>query len=189
MIKIKHNGDASIVVLSLFVIVLIFLCAGFVIFHAVMVNRAEEIQDDVVLSNLAVYKNVDINALAIDEKNLRISDAAAAFETFIQHLKINMKLNDDFTVSKGSLVIDKVSIDDFTIYNVNKNHVEILSRSGNGNSFTRSEVMDKSVKPVTTSNGVIVRNTSVHATISYNVKLLFGQIKLVTTSVDTDIVK
>lgn len=189
MIKIKHNGDASIVVLSLFVIVLILLCAEFVIFHAVIVNRAEEIQDDVMLSNLAVYKNVDINALSVDEKNLRISDAAAALETFIQHLKINMKLNDDFTASKGSLVIGKAHIEEFTIYNVNKNHVEILSCSGDDNSFTKRNVMDKSVNHVTTSNGSIVKNTSVHVAISYSVKLLFGQTKKVTTSVDTDIVK
>lgn len=183
----KNKGDAAITVLSLFMLILITLALMFAVFYRILINRIQSVQDDVTLSNLAVYKNIDLNALGQDG-TLKISDPNAAFETFKKHLKNNMKLDDNLNGLNGSAADGQVTIDEFTIYNVKGTTVDILMYSSNTHMFTESTA-DKSLNPVKTSNNSIVKNTSVHAEIKFNTNILFGQKKETTVSVDTDIVK
>ena len=183
----KADGNTAIVVLSLFTFIIVSLFGIFIMFHKVMMNGAEGVQDDVMLSNLAVYKNIDRNILAVDSNDLEITDINSALQTFKYYLSKNMKLDSNLKPMIGSVVANQVIVNEFTIYNV-KGSIVKISTYNNG-TFTEREVADKITNPVITSNGIIVKNTSIHATISYSVNLLFGQTKEVTTSVDTDIVK
>ncbi|AAK79935.1 hypothetical protein BJV85_001900 [Clostridium acetobutylicum] len=184
----KLKGDASIAVLSLFTVILMGLCLEFVFFHKLIMKEAEGVQDDVILSNLAVYKDVDMEALSFKEGCLKISDYNAAFKTFKDHLQKNMRLDNNFNSLNGQFIEGNVTIDEFTIYNVENNYVEILTYSRENNEFTRREIKNRSINVVKTTDNVVVKNTSVHAAISYDVRLLFGQKKRVMTSVDTDVV-
>ncbi|URZ06723.1 hypothetical protein [Clostridium felsineum] len=184
----KLKGDASMVVLSLFTLILIGLLVEFVFFHMLIVKAAEGVQDDVVFSNLAIYKNVDQNSLSLDDKNLKIEDCNSALNTFKEYLQKNMKLNSNLDSLDDSFK-GTITINEFTIYNVKGNYVEILTYKPQDNVFIKSEVKNKNENIVKTSDNVVVKNTSIHTSISYNVKLLFGQVNTVTTSVDTDIVK
>lgn len=187
LLRKKNKGDASIGVLSLFMLILITLALMFAVFYRILINRMQSVQDDVTLSNLAVYKNIDLDTLGQDG-TLKISDSNAAFETFKKHLKINMKLDDNLNGLNGSAADGQVTIDEFTIYNVKGNTVDILTYSSNTHMFTES-MADKSLSQVKTSDNSIVKNTSIHATIRFNTDILFGKKKEITTSVDTDIVK
>lgn len=187
LLRKKNKGDASIGVLSLFMLILIALALMFAVFYRILINRMQSVQDDITLSNLAVYKNIDLDTLGQDG-TLKISDSNAAFETFKKHLKINMKLDDNLNGLNGSAADGQVTIDEFTIYNVKGNTVDILTYSSNTHMFTES-MADKSLSQVKTSDNSIVKNTSVHATIRFNTDILFGKKKEITTSVDTDIVK
>lgn len=184
----KSKGDASIAGLSAFMIILISVTLIFTVFYRIIVNEAQSVQDDVTLSNLAVYKNIDLDSLSQDDKWIRISDPNAAFETFKKHLKNNMKLDINLNGLNGSIADGQVSIDEFTIYNVRGNNVDIWTYSPNTHMFTESQA-DRSLTLVKTSNNSIVKNTSVHATIRFNTDIVFGQKKETTVSVDTDIVK
>lgn len=186
-LKKKSKGDASIAGLSLFMLILITLALMFAVFYKIMINRIQSVQDDVTLSNLAVYKNIDLDALGQDG-TLKISDSNAAFETFKKHLKINMKLDNSLNGLNGSAADGQVTIAGFTIYNVKGNTVDILTYSPNTHMFTESTV-DKSLSVVKTSDNSIVKNTTIHATIKFNTDILFGQKKETSVSVDTDILK
>lgn len=183
----KNKGEASIAVLSLFMLILITLALMFAVFYRILINKIQSVQDDVTLSNLAVYKNIDLDVLGQDNI-LKISDPNATFATFKKHLKNNMKLDDNLNGLNGSAADGQVTIDEFTIYNVKGNIIDIWAYSPNTHMFTESEA-DKSLDPVKTSDNSVVKNTSVHATIKFNTDILFGQKKETTVSVDTDIVK
>ncbi|URZ05898.1 hypothetical protein [Clostridium felsineum] len=189
ILKKKNEGNTAIAILSLFTIILIGLFGMFILFHQVLVSRAEGVQDDVTLSNLATYKNIDQQALAINNSDLRITDIEGAFETFKQYLQKNMKLDSNMNGLSGSIADGTVTIKEFTIYNVKENDVEIFTYSDNTHIFVRNEVKDKNTDVVKTVNNAIVKNTTVHATIQYNIDLMFGNKKEVTTSVGTDLVK
>ncbi|MCR3759371.1 hypothetical protein KYB31_10270 [Clostridium felsineum] len=182
----KDEGNAGIVICGMFTLIIVALFGVFVMFQMVIATEAESVQDDVTLSSLAVYKDVDINKF-IDNNELEITDVNSAVQTFKYYLSKNMKLDLNLSPIGGSVASSQVTINEFTIYNVRGNTAEILTYN-NGN-FTESKVENMILNPVKTSNGSIVKNTTVHATISYNVRLLFGQESKVTTSVDTDIVK
>lgn len=183
----KNKGDASIAVLSLFMLIFITLSLMFAAFYRILINRTQSVQDDVTLSNLAAYKNIDLDALGQDG-TLKISDSNAAFETFKKHLETNMKLDDNLNGINGSAAYGQVTIDEFTIYNVKENTVDILTYSPNTHMFTESTA-DKSLSVVKTSDNSIVKNTCIHSTIKFNTDILFGQKKETSISVDTDIVK
>lgn len=187
LLKRKSKGDASIAGLSLFMLILISLALMFTVFYKIILNRVQSVQDDVTLSNLAVYKNVDLDVLGQDG-TLKISNPNAAFETFKKHLETNMKLDVNLNGLDGSAADGQVTVDEFTIYNVKDNIVDIWTYSPNTHMFTESTA-DKSFEVVKTSDNSIVKNTSVHATIKFNADILFGQKKETSVSVDTDIVK
>lgn len=187
LLRKKSRGDASIAGLSIFMLILISLVLMFTVFYKIIINRVQDVQDDVTLSNLAVYKNIDLDALGQDNI-LKISDPNAAFETFKKHLKNNMKLDDNLNGLSGSAADGQVIVDEFTIYNVKGNIIDIWTYSPNNHMFTES-IADMSLGIVKTSDNSIVKNTSVHATIKFNTDILFGQKKETSVSVDTDIVK
>ncbi|PJI10261.1 hypothetical protein CUB90_01275 [Clostridium sp. CT7] len=185
MLNSKADGNAGVVICGMFTLIIVVLFGVFVMFTKVITTEAESVQDDVTLSNLAVYKNVDLNYLAIDDRDLRI-DPNAALETFKEHLKINMELDDNFNGLEGSVAVGKVTVNEFTIYNVNSNSVDIYKYTDSCRTFVHSTGIRNITK---TSDNSVVKNTSVHATIEYKVNLIFGGSQMVTTSVDTDIVK
>lgn len=187
LLKIKSKGDVSISVLSIFMLIIISLALMFAVFYRVIINRVQSVQDDVTLSNLAVYKNIDLDYLG-KKGVLRISDVNGAFDTFKKHLQINMKLDSNLNGIGGSAADGQVVIDEFVIYNVEGNNVDIWTYSSDTHMFTES-YMDRSLSPVKTSDNSIVKNTSIHALIKFNTDILFGQEKETSVSVDTDIVK
>lgn len=188
-VKGKEKGNVGIAVIGLMCIIILSSLGACTLFYEFITARAEAVQDDITLSNLATYKNIDMDALAEDDKYIKISDTSGAFETFKKHLKTNMKLDDNFSGINGSIANGQVNIEQFTIYNVKDDYVEILSYNETNHMFIRSEVMDKSLTAVKTSNNSIVKNTAINATIRFDINILFGQKKTVRVSVDTDIVK
>lgn len=188
LLRKKSKGDVSIAGLGLVMLILISLILMFTIFYKIIINKVQNVQDDITLSNLAVYKNIDLDSLTKDNKCLRISDPNAAFETFKKHLEINMKLDANLNGLSDSAADGQVTIDEFTIYNVKANNVDIWTYSPSNHTFVESE-LDRSLAVIRTSDDSIVNNTSVHTTISFNTDILFGQKKKTTVSVDTDIVK
>lgn len=182
----KDEGNAGVVICAIFTLIIVALFGVFAMFQKFITTEAESVQDDVTLANLATYKNVDLNYLAIDDRDLRISDYNAALETFKEHLERNMKLNSSLNALDGSIAVGKITIKEFTLYNVLGSSVDIYKYTDSCPDFTHS-VGTKNV--TRTSDNSIVKNTSVHVTIEYKVNLLFKENQIVTTSVDTDITK
>lgn len=182
--------------------VLIIVCAF--TFEKYLINlKAESAKDDITLSNLATYK--DINRFALGEEpqifkfennktlsnDPSIEDTIAAFNTFKVYLQKNMKLDTNLNGTSKSIAVGQVNIQKYIIYNVINNSVEILTYNNGTNSFNKTVVSDFNSTPVTTPCGTVIKKTSIHTTLEFNIVPLMkgtvGSTRKVTVRADTDI--
>lgn len=147
---------------------------------------AQDIQDSLYLSNTATYKYIDKKLLGDDGEYLIIKDVDNALQIFKDKLKHNMKLDNTFKPITVKTIEGKISIKEFIIYNVQGNLVEIYALSTNG--MLNKTIKDLSKETIVTPNGYKVKATTVHTTISFNVKGMNGEIDEQEVTVDTDIV-
>ena len=93
---------------------------------------ATNAQDSLYFANTSVYKYLDKKLLGEEITEVVIKDPNAALDIFKENLKYNMNLNSDFTIKDGKTISGKVQIQDFIIYNVFNDRIEIytLSKSG-----------------------------------------------------------
>lgn len=185
----NKKGDASIAVLSLLMAVIITMFGVTAWYYKFLSVKLEGVQDDLTYSNLAVYKNLDMTAIAGDDKNISINDTSGAVSTFENYLEKNMNLDSNMNGLNGSIAAGKVTLDELTIYNVYGNSVNILTYDKNTGTFTSSEVNDITKTPVKTTNGKVITNTCVHSTIEFKINMPFGIQKTSKVFTDTDITR
>lgn len=182
--KYKSKGSATIIT-AIFLLVLI---AIYFIPTNVVHNEnviAQEIQDDLYLANTSTYKYIDKKLLGNDEQYLIIENPDKALQIFKDKLKHNMQLNSNFETVNNEIIQGKVNIKNFTIYNVQGSTVDIYTVNPYG-IFNKSQ-KDLTKEVVLTPNNYRVTCTTVHSTISLNVKTLEGSNEQ-DISVDTDII-
>ncbi|CUQ30704.1 hypothetical protein [Clostridium baratii] len=112
-------------------------------------------------------------------REINISDSNNAYNLFYEALKTNLKLNKKS--NNEDLIIDnKVNVDDFIIYNVTNNNVEVITIKP-----TYSRYVTK-LNNLKTPSGVTIKTTSVYSKISFKVKEILGE-KKVSKACTTDI--
>lgn len=203
IINRKDKGGIGIAIVSLFMLMLLELYIMIPALYQIGVEQAQDIQDDLHLSNLAVYKDVDMNTLAkatvkessqgIYVDDLKIGDPNTALNTFKDYLETNMNLNSNFYPKNSGIIVGQVAIQEFTIYNVDKdsNIVTVERYNDNTHMFTTDVEQYKSGESylVKTSNNKAVEDTCVSSAISFETKTIFGNTAQQHVSVDTDITK
>lgn len=172
----KKQGSMIVEGTIVFMIIIIMILIIYSFTYSAIKAESEMVFDDLVTSELAVFKNVDLIELS-KSKNLDlliINEKEQALETFKEYLKINLNLNDDFTPTNSENYISgKVGIDEFTIYNVydsdigGGNNVKIWSWSEKGG--IKEDVGVKGV--LKTPNSKTVENTTIYAKISLGIKM------------------
>lgn len=183
--KSKHKGSATIIAGILLIIAL----AIWFIVPNIVINQntlAEQVQDDLYFANTSTYKYIDKRLLGNDEGYLVIGDPEEALQIFKEKLKHNMRLDNNFQKLDSSTIQGKVNIKDFIIYNVQGDNVDIYTLSPYG-IFNKTQ-KDLSKEKVVTPNNYNVGCTTVHTTISFNIKGLQGEISEKDVTVDTDII-
>ncbi len=112
-----------------------------------------------------------------------ISDCNKSFDVFLDTLRSNMNLNDDYTPS-GKSIYDRVVVYDYIVYNIAEDTLTSCSYT-TGEPVYRSEKYDGDE---TTPDGTPIVSATIYADIGMNVKTLFGIERYVHVRTSVDVV-
>lgn len=100
---------------------------------------------------------------------IRIADERTAYESYCRSLRVNLGLDDHWECANQRLIAGPVTIENYTIYNVSGEEVEIC-RLDNGKEERSRGERGKTYAP----NGQLIERTGIYGEISYPFKGLFG---------------
>lgn len=191
LFKRKNQGSISIgILLSWFLFIILILLSFSIEIYFVNL-RANMVRDDIVLSNLATYKDIDLRALGDDPSVFKLSNPKKALSTFKIYLKKNMRLDDNMCGKDNSAAIGQVIIKQYIIYNISGNNAEIYTYDTTNGEFIRSVVNDITNNPIVTPYGTVVKRTSIHTTLEFQIQTILngfsGNKRSVKVMADTDI--
>lgn len=190
-ITMKKDGHIAIGLLAAFLLILVVVIAMFGIEIFFLNLKAEKTQDDIVLSNLASYKDIDKLGLAESTKIFRIGDPNAAFNTFKFYLEKNMLLDSNLNGLNHSIAVGKVNIKQYIIYNIAGNTAQIYTLDPKSNIFTETNITDITLNPVYNPDGVSIKNTSIYTVLNINfdvaLKGILGNTRSADVKATTDI--
>lgn len=125
-------------------------------------------EDALAASNLASAV-IDVEEYGISHKVL-IEDGPQAYERYCQAIEGNLKLDADWESEDSAIIAGKVTVENYTIYNVSEGQVAVWGICKDGSVFT----MLGSLGSICAPNGKLIENTSVYSEISFPVQGLFG---------------
>ncbi|MBE6049528.1 MAG: hypothetical protein E7214_02420 [Clostridium sp.] len=185
----KKEGTFLVAATVIFSITTILILITYVVTLNIIRDEAEMASDDLVSSELAVYKDIDMPAMGKSGKlNLiKISKYEDAFKTFKRFLKNNFNLDENLTaLNKANFIKGKLKIESFIIYNVIDDDVEKIEYK-DGKFSTTKETNGRN--GVVTPKGNLVENTTVYAKVSFDINTMFKKKKKVELEEETDILK
>lgn len=185
----KKKGEFMVHSTGFFVITVSFilLMYGFSLYS---INAQHDIvSNGITASNLAVFKDLDLEKLGEDTNTLIIGNPKSALETYKKHLKYNLQLDNNFKpINNVSFIKSNVNISKFIIYNVVNNDVYIYTmNSSTGIYSTEVKINGKGV--VKTPRDNLVTDTTVHSEIKFDINPMFNKNHTVNISEDSDITK
>jgi len=152
--------------LFLILFITVIMCAGI----QVETYRAASLymEDALAASNLASAL-IDVEEYGIS-RNIVINNPESHFEIYKDALKENLGLNEEWESKNTELFSGKISIEEYIIYNVSGDNVEILKVNNEGSVSAQYCGTGEAVAP----NGVPVEATGVYSEISFPIKGFFG---------------
>lgn len=126
------------------------------------------LEDALALSNLASAV-VNVEEYGISHR-LLIDDPQQAYERYRTAVKGNLNLDENWESEAVRMISGPVSINNYTVYNVSGNDVEVSCFDENGLLTQWNETLGAAEAP----NGVTVESTGVYSEISYEVEGLLG---------------
>jgi len=190
-LKVKKNGSIAIILLFSWLLFIILLLGAFTFERYLANEKAEMVENDIVFSNLATYKNIDLKALGDTPYSFKFTDPNLALDTFYSYLKTNMKLDNNLQGLSNSVATGTVTVKTYIIYEISGSTCNIYTYNSATKTFNNTTVSDITVTPVTSPSGVNITKTSVYTVLSYNIVPvmpgILGHALPVKTSVLTDI--
>lgn len=126
------------------------------------------LEDALAASNLASAV-IDLEEYGISN-TVRISNLDEAYRKYMNAVKRNLNLDENWEGTNTALISGKVSVVNYSIYNVSDNAVSVFQVSEDGRIHTWEGVLGY----VTSPNGVLIENTGVYSELSFPVRGLFG---------------
>ena len=156
--KLKKKDGIS---LNLIIIPVISVAIIFCLF--MIKSKQIEIVNDF---NLAAA-TVDLNEYG-QSNTIVNNDFNKSFDQYKKALKNNLRLDNNFVPQTSNLIDGGITIEIFTIYNVNGNDIHMTKRQRNGNII--KQVYPNAVGTMKTPDGVKIETTTVYSKIGMNVK-------------------
>lgn len=124
--------------------------------------------DGLVFSNLAAA-TVDLKEYGSTNKIVN-NHFDKSFNEYQNALKENLKLDNDFVPidSNNSMIAGKVTVEIFTIYNVDGNDIHMIKRQSNGNII--KQTYHNELGSMYTPDGVLIKSTTVYSRIGMELK-------------------
>lgn len=129
---------------------------------------AAYLEDALAASNLASAV-IDVEEYGISHSIL-IRDPEEAFEIYRSALRGNLNLNEDWECPAGGLIGGRVSILNYTVYNVRDNAVEIW----HFDEYGQLSCLGGNVGTVYAPDGKMIESTSVYSEVTYPVRGIMG---------------
>ena len=148
-------------------------------------STQEYVEDGLVASNLAAA-TIDLNEFG-SSNNIINNNFEQSFNDYKEALKINLNLDNNFVPKSKTLINSKVNIEEFTIYNVVGNDVQMTRRSSNGN-IDKITYANK-LGTIKTPNGVEINSTTIYSKIGFQIKGYLKDTHYVYKENSVDIVK
>lgn len=164
----KEAGKAEIIGGMLFLSFLILMLAVHLqlrIFYTVSFFM----EDALAASNLASIV-IDIEEYGISHI-LKISAPEVSYEIYKEALKMNLQIGADWESGQKNLISGKVEIQQYCIYNVLENDVEVYYFGGEGSG---SYYIANGLGTVKTPDGTLIESTSVYSRIGFPVTGILG---------------
>lgn len=165
--KTREQGQVSWV-LGLFLILFLAILLCMQLQVALYRESAMYMEDALALSNLASAV-IDIEEYGITQKVL-ITDPEQAYERYCHALRENLGLDNHFMAQNRRMISGQVEIQNYTIYNVTSDLVEIWQRDRDGT----VSVWSGNVGNVHALNGQMIEETGVYSEIAYPVEGFLG---------------
>lgn len=128
------------------------------------------VEDGLALSNLAAA-TIDIKEYGTSNKIIN-NDFNKSYNDFLTSLKYNLNLDDNYNPKKNKFIKSKVTVDDFKIYNVIGNDIEVNSRSSSG---VKKDLIVNGYGTAKTPDGVLIKTTTIYSKISFDIKSLLNK--------------
>ena len=167
----KKKGSISVWVLSLGLLFILVLTASGAIDIYLVNIKADKARDDIVLSNLAVYADLDMTQLAKTPRIFKLRNSNDAVKLFKQYIQKNMALDTNMNGTENSIAVGQVKIKEYIIYSVMGDNIEISKYNPSNGSFTTS-VVNRTITPVKAPNGVEIKETSIYTVLNMNFEVM-----------------
>lgn len=126
------------------------------------------LEDALAASNLASAL-IDLEEYGISHAII-IENPGQAYERYCSALKGNLQLNEQWKGNNETLISGTVTVENFTVYNVQEDVVTVYSRDASGQLNTWQAALGTVKAP----NEVLIESTSVYSEISFPVKGILG---------------
>lgn len=131
-------------------------------------SSARYLEDALAASNLASAV-IDVEEYGISHR-IRIGDVNEAYGRYREAVKGNLNLNEAWECGNKGLISGPVKVEEYTVYNVSGNDVEISCFDETGHLTQWKEVLGSAEAP----NGKRIEATGVYSEIRYCVEGMFG---------------
>lgn len=118
--------------------------------------------------------------------NILITDTQRAFRIYRDALYYNLALDEEGYSGKTELLTGKVQLEEYIVYNVLGQEIQIISYDGQGNCLRRESAPPGTIR---TPDGVPVEHTTVYSRIGFQVMGLQGNIIEAKKEKSVDIVR
>lgn len=126
------------------------------------------LEDALAASNLASAV-IDIEEYGISH-TVKIINPAEAYKRYKEAVRENLQLNDEWECMNTALISGKVTVEDYTIYNVDENVISMIHVSEGGQVRLGQGAPGRVKAP----NGVMIEKTGIYSEISYPVNGFLG---------------
>lgn len=164
-----HNGQVDVVVAMFFFLMVLIVALFQFKIYAYMVAGAY-VEDALAASNLASAL-IDVEEYGRNH-NVRIGDSQNAFRVYQNALHYNLALDEEGYSAKEELLAGKVQLQEYIIYNVTDQQVQITIYDGEGNCLEQREIPRGNAR---TPDGVLVEHTTIYSRVIFQVQGLMGR--------------
>ncbi len=137
--------------------------------YAYMVAGAY-VEDALAASNLASAL-IDVEEYGRNH-NVRIGDTQNSFRVYRDALHYNLALDGEGNSAREELLAGKVQIQEYIVYNVLEQEVQITAYDGEGNCLRQETAQPGSIQ---TPDGVLVEHTTIYSRVGFRVRGLLGR--------------
>ncbi len=167
IVFVKNAGQTECVLGMFFLLFLAVMLCTQLQLHLYRASSAY-LEDALAASNLASAV-IDLEEYGISHA-IQIAEPMEAYNRFCEAVKGNLQLDDEWININTGVISGKVTVENYTIFNVKDENVTIYQVAANGQVFEQQG----SLGSVSAPNGILIESTSIYSEIAFPVKGLFG---------------